>query len=172
MKVRCLVTYRRSGNHVNNLSDLLTPAQVQLTDLLLDPNNPRFSELGEALHAIPEARFAEPRVQSNTFEKMKDPTFDVAELRDTIKTIGFLPMDRIVVRRWKGSSPTEKFVVVEGNRRVTALKWLLDLHDAAKETLSSERLLNIKTLECLILDTDRAPASAALILPGLGLYRV
>ncbi len=152
---------------MNNLSDLLTPTQVQLTDLLLDPNNPRFSELGEALHAIPEARFAEPRVQANTFEKMKDPTFDVAELRDTIKTIGFLPMDRIVVRKWKGSSTTEKFVVVEGNRRVTALKWLLDLHDAAKETLASDRLLNINTLECLVLDTDRAPASAALILPGL-----
>jgi hypothetical protein len=87
---------------VDNLPSLLTPARLQLQDLLLDPNNPRFSELGEALHVIPEARFAEPKVQSNTFDKMKDSAFDVAELRDTIKTIGFLPMDRVVVRKWRG----------------------------------------------------------------------
>jgi hypothetical protein len=38
-------------------------------------------------------------------------------------------MDRIVVREWKGPSNAEtKYVVVEGNRRAAALKWLKDLH--------------------------------------------
>lgn len=109
---------------MNGLYSLLKPISVELRDLLLDPNNPRFSELGEALNTIPEGRFSDEKVQANTFEKMKDQMFDVAELRDTIKTIGFLPMDRLVVRRWKGVAKDgrEKFVVIEGNRRTTALR--------------------------------------------------
>jgi hypothetical protein len=153
---------------MNNLPDLLIPISLKLTDLLLDPNNPRFSELGEELNAVPEARFADERVQANTFDKMKNPMFDVAELRDTIKTIGFLPMDRIVVREWQGpASASKKFVTVEGNRRVAALKWLKDLHDIGKETLDEQRLKNITELECLLLKTELAQSSATLILPGL-----
>ena len=154
---------------MKNLSALLTPQSVNLCDLLLDPNNPRFSELGEELNPIPEGRFADDKVQSNTFEKMKDPLFDVAELRDTIKTIGFLQMDRIVVRRWKGttSDGRKKYVVIEGNRRVTALKWLLNLHDIGKETFDEERLSNLNKLESLVLDDTAVSTTATLILPGL-----
>lgn len=153
---------------MTSLPDVLTPIALKLDDLLLDPNNPRFSELGEELNPVPEARFADDRVQANTFEKMKNAIFDVAELRDTIKTIGFLPMDRIVVREWKGpSNAPKKYVVVEGNRRVAALKWLKDLHDIGKETFDEHKLKNITEFECLLLRTELAPAAATLILPGL-----
>ena len=157
----------RRDRQLDNLPGLLSSISLQLSDLLLDPNNPRFSELGEALHTIPESRFAEPKVQSNTFEKMKDTSFDVSELRDTIKTIGFLPMDRIVVRKWQSNVKPAKYVVIEGNRRVTALKWLVDLHNAAKETLDEAKLKNILELECLLLDTAHSSEYATLILPGL-----
>jgi ParB/Sulfiredoxin domain len=153
----------------NNLPSLLSPLNLTLDDLLLDPNNPRFSELGEELNPVAEGRFADEKVQANTLEKMKDSLFDVAELRDTIKTIGFLPMDRIVVRKWKGqtSSGKPRYVVIEGNRRVTALKWLVNLHDIGKETFSDSQLKNFTQLECLLLNDELAPASASLILPGL-----
>jgi hypothetical protein len=158
----------REGKTNMNLPDLLTPIALRLDELLLDPNNPRFSELGEELNSVPEPRFADDKVQANTFDKMKNHMFDVAELRDTIKTIGFLPMDRIVVREWKGPPGAQKkYVTVEGNRRVAALKWLLALHDIGKETLDAQKLKNIKELECLLLKTELAPASATLILPGL-----
>ena len=151
------------------LPNLLTPLKLKLGDLLLDPNNPRFSELGEELNPVPEGRFADDKVQANTLDKMKTPLFDVAELRDTIKTIGFLPMDRIVVRKWKGQSAdgSPKYVVIEGNRRVTALKWLINLHDIGKETFDEEQLKNFTDMECLLLNDELAPASASLILPGL-----
>lgn len=152
---------------MDNLPALLSPISLHLDQLLLDPNNPRFSELGEALNQIPEGRFADEKVQANTFEKMKDPTFDVAELRDTIKAIGFLPMDRIVVRKWKVASDPQKYVVVEGNRRATALKWLVDLHDVGKETFDDAKLNNLTAFECLQLDDETASSSATLILPGL-----
>ena len=86
------------------LGSFLTPIQLDLNQLLLDPNNPRFSELGEELKPILETRFAEEKVQTSTKEKMKSSIFDVSELKDTIKTVGFLPMDRIVVRKWRGTS--------------------------------------------------------------------
>ena len=154
---------------MTSLSDLLSPIDTKLDDLLLDPNNPRFSELGEQLNAVPEGRFADDKVQASAFEKMKNPLFDVAELRDTIKRLGFLPMDRIVVRKWKGHHPdgTRRFVVIEGNRRVTALRWLLSLHEEGKETFDESRLKNLTDLQCLLLDDELAPASATLVLPGL-----
>lgn len=152
---------------MDNLPTLLAPIILDLDQLLLDPNNPRFSELGEELNSIPEGRFADDKVQANTFEKMRDPMFDVVELRDTIKTLGFLPMDRIVVRLWRGVSDKPKYVVIEGNRRTTALKWLVNLHGVGKETFSDERLLNLTRVECLLLDDQIAPESAVLILPGL-----
>lgn len=114
-----------------------------------------------------EGRYADPKVQSNTFDKMRHDRFDVNELRDTIKTLGFLPMDRIVVRPWKVSSEPAKYVVIEGNRRVTALRWLIQLHDTGKETFSDEKLKNLQRIECLLLDDTLAPASATLVLPGL-----
>ena len=158
------------GSHLmNDLPNLLTPLQVKLGDLLLDPNNPRFSELGEELNPIPEGRFADEKVQTNTFENMKKPMFDVAELRDTIKTIGFLPMDRIVVRKWKGQAAdgSTRYVVIEGNRRVSALKWLINLHEIGKETFEDGQLKNFTEFECLLLNDDLAPNSASLVLPGL-----
>jgi len=93
-----------------DLPSLFAPIKLKLSELLLDPNNPRFSELGEELNPISEGRFADDKVQANTFRTMKDTdAFDVAELRDTIKTIGFLPMDRIVVRRWRGQQTGRQY---------------------------------------------------------------
>ncbi|MBS0362979.1 MAG: ParB-like nuclease domain-containing protein [Proteobacteria bacterium] len=152
---------------MDNLPDLLSPIELSLDQLLLDPNNPRFSELGEVLNSIPEGRFADEKVQANTYEKMRDPMFDVAELRDTIKAIGFLPMDRVVVREWKVKTEPTRYVVIEGNRRVTALKWLVGLHEIGKETFDEGRIKNYTQLECLLLNDDLASPSASLILPGL-----
>jgi len=149
------------------LPTFLKPIPVKLDDLLLDPNNPRFAELGQQV-AVQENRFADPKIQKSAFENMRSPRFDIAELRDTIKTLGFLQMDRLVVRQWRGGpSGSNKFVVVEGNRRVTALKWLVELHDSGKENFSPEQLKNFTELEVLLLDDVNAPPSSKLVLPGL-----
>jgi hypothetical protein len=148
-----------------SLAQALSHIDLDVVDLFLDANNPRFSELGEELVTVPENRFAEEKIQSKTMEKMKAPIFNVGELKDTIKTVGYLPMDRIIVKPWKGA--VGKYVVVEGNRRVTALKWLIELHDVGKESFSDEQLANFKRIPCLLLDESIAPAQAALILPGL-----
>ncbi len=154
---------------MQTLTHMLSPLDVVLSDLLLDPNNPRFSELGEELYVVPEARYAEEKVQSTAFERMKSSVFDVSELKDTIKTVGFLPMDRIVVRRWKGKATEQrqKYVIIEGNRRVTALKWLIQLHDTGKETLVQNQIENFTHISCLLLGDEFVNDTTLLILPGL-----
>lgn len=154
---------------MSTLQQYLKPIELGIDQLLLDPNNPRFAELGDSTNDVPDSRIAEDRVQNTTYEKMKSKRFDVAELRDTIKTVGYLPMDRIVVTEWSGSKKSEKkkYVVVEGNRRVTALKWLLELHDSARETLTTEEIKNFSNISALLLDEKKAPSQARFILPGL-----
>lgn len=148
------------------IAPLLSPIDVKLEQLLLDPNNPRFAELqGETVDDVKEERFAEAKVQQLTYERMKSAKFEVSELRDTIKNLGFLPMDRLVVRKW--NPDPNKYVVVEGNRRVTALTWLLELHDSGRETLTEDQLDNINNLQVLLLDENHAPANTRWILPGL-----
>lgn len=153
---------------MEQLSQFLSPLDVRLEDLLLDPNNPRFAELGEEPSAVPESRYAETKVQQTAYEKMKNSRFDVIELRDTIRELGFLPMDRLVIRKWRDSNPeAPKYVVVEGNRRVTALKWLLELYEQGKLQLTDGQRNSYSNFQVLRLDEERAPKSATLILPGL-----
>jgi len=146
------------------IASQLTPIRVRLDDILLDPNNPRFADLGEDEVKVPEAKFADAKVQAKTTLNMRNERFNVLELRDTVKSIGFLPMDRIVVRHWLPNP--KKFVLIEGNRRVTALKWLIELEEEGKWFPTPEQLANITSLEVLLLD-DNATQEVAWILPGL-----
>jgi hypothetical protein len=151
-----------------SLQGFLTPIDVDLDQLLFDPNNPRFAELGDPPDVVPEGRIAEARVQGDAFNKMKNPRFDVNELRDTIKSLGYLPMDRIVVRLWREANPEHpKYVVVEGNRRVAALRWLKELHETGRENLTDDQIENFTHLPALLLDVEHAPDSARWVLPGL-----
>src|ERR1700676_5279560 len=136
-----------------DLPGLLVPKTISLNDILLDPNNPRFAALGQPIDAVPEPRFAEKRVQDQAYDRMKTPRFDVPELRDAIKNLGFLPMDRIVVRRWHGpeNQQPQKYVVIEGNRRLAALKWLLELNETGRETFDENQIRNFTELQALVL---------------------
>lgn len=99
-------------------SEELEQRQLSLDQLFLDPNNPRF--WSERKKMTPEAKIPEPKNQDKTQKAIED--FGVKELRDSILRNGFLPMDRIVVRPIQGHG--DKYVAVEGNRRLAALKML------------------------------------------------
>jgi hypothetical protein len=77
-------------------------------------------------------------------------------------------MDRIVVRKWRGDPNTnQKYVIVEGNSRLAALRWLLELHESGKETFSGQQPENFNKLQVLVLDDQVAPDNAKWIFPGL-----
>ena len=126
----------------------LNPINVALDRLLLDPNNYRYRDLS-GYEAADEQRFHEPRVQERASEYLRNTeTFGLAALRDSIYRNGFIPLDRIVVRRYPHAEGF--YVLVEGNRRIAALRWLRENHEHAVVTLDKEvyeRLGNVEALE-------------------------
>ena len=133
--------------------------QIKVTpeDLLLDPNNPRlvndlnFTEKVEdkdimKLQPKLEARFSESGTTGDEFT-------DIRDLYDSMLRVGYVGIDRIVVREIEGLS---KFLVLEGNRRTSAIKRILknakkfthaDLQkfDEIKNTFDEIDVLHLKT---------------------------
>ena len=97
-------------------------AIVNFEDLFLDPNNLRFTNF-DGNKKVPVERIKEESVQKATLDKLKSDEFQVKALRDSIIEVGFLPIDRIVVTKLDDNS----FLVIEGNRRIAALKWIVEL---------------------------------------------
>lgn len=95
-------------------------ARTVATDkIYLDPNNPRFYT-EKTTKDIPDRRITDERVQLNASKEIQ--RYGIQELRHSILRNGFLPLDRIVVRPIEGTNGA--YVVVEGNRRLAALKSL------------------------------------------------
>ena len=101
-----------------NLRPQLAPIQVPLDRLLLDPNNPRFLE--GHVKEIEEKDFANSGVQQIAADRMGNYSLD--ELEQSITTNGWQPVDMIFVKRL--SALPDHYVVLEGNRRLMALRHL------------------------------------------------
>lgn len=118
---------------------------AKIENLFLDPNNPRFADISDDALNIPENRFVEDSVQKNTYQKMLHPKFDITSLAKSIETVGFLPVDSIVVKSLSDST----FVIIEGNRRVTAIKYLIEQHNNGQSLLTDEKINLLKEFDVL-----------------------
>ncbi|MCP4105184.1 MAG: ParB N-terminal domain-containing protein, partial [Desulfobacteraceae bacterium] len=99
--------------------------QASLKNLYLDPNNYRLIHEPDYI-AVSEKSVKEKSVQHRTFRLLaKDKNHNIQELLDSFKANGYLPVDQIQVRPLDDGG----YVVVEGNRRVAALKHLQSEHD-------------------------------------------
>lgn len=131
-------------------ADLLTEKEIDVDDLLLDPNNPRFSKHSDEMTPIEEA--GNEDVQEITMSRMKDRDnrFEIPELVSAIIEDGFIPVDKIFVQPVKG-----KYLVIEGNRRVTAIKTILEEH---QDKLTPEQLKKLRKLPCVVVDIEQEGA--------------
>lgn len=120
----------------------LVPTKVKLSQIYLDPNNPRLQKPDK--QRVSDDRIPEERVQSSCLEEIKKE--GIEDLIGSIRNSGFWTVDRIVLRPLKGG----KFVVIEGNRRVSALKILDEAHQKGIITLPSKTYEGIKEFEALI----------------------
>ncbi len=159
-----------------SLAARLSVTKVPLNELLLDPNNPRLLGERSGQTTIPDERISEDSVQSSTLELMKKDKFGVKDLKNSMLQIGYLPIDRIVVRKISGDG----YVIVEGNRRIAALKWLrestmageLELPEELKETMKSIEVYELQT-DADSLDKDRSIVQGVRHISGVkewGLY--
>lgn len=77
----------------------------------------------------PEDRFGLEQVQRTTLQRLQREA--LKELRNSIVANGFLPIERIVVTPYGDTG--DQYLVIEGNRRIAALKTIKEQHDAGIE---------------------------------------
>ena len=109
-------------------NSILETVELDLDTVYLDPNNPRFSE--DYAYIVPDERIVEGSVQDRAYDTMLRQ-HDIESLAQTIEKVGFLRIHRIVVRKLE--SHPDAFVVVEGNRRISACRYLQSQHLDGKE---------------------------------------
>lgn len=99
--------------------------KVSLRNLFLDPNNYRLIHETEQID-VPDDKVKDKDVINRTFKLIVGDKFqNIQDLIDSFKANGYLPVDQIQVRELQDGG----FVVVEGNRRVAALKYLSSEYD-------------------------------------------
>ncbi|RJS74955.1 hypothetical protein CW712_05640 [Candidatus Bathyarchaeota archaeon] len=132
------------------ISSRLKPKKVNVTDILLDPNNPRLAEIGGQ---EPEEGIDEDRVQEDAFRRLKEEV-GIDDLRSSIATVGFLPISMLVVRKHLKDG-SNKYVVIEGNRRIAAIKWILrEAPPGITRDIINERRNQLTELDVIELETD------------------
>ncbi len=141
--------------------DLLKEKVLDIESLLLDPNNPRFSRHHNDI--TPFEKVADPAVQKVAYEQMLSRAnhFEIEDLVAAIKADGFIHVDKIFVQKVKDN----KYLIIEGNRRITAIKKILE-DDA--ETIEPELKKQISKIPCIVIDTSE-PGAEELIRKILGL---
>jgi len=118
---------------------------LNINDLLLDPNNPRFLKFHK--QQTSENLYSDPDIQKATLNKMVEEE-EVNEVESSIKRTGFLDLDPVFVKKIKGE---KKYIVLEGNRRISAIKNLLKKHKEAKtesDKLSDEVYPTLQEINC------------------------
>ena len=147
----------------------LKPITVDLDHLYLDPNNPRFAKSLDLAAIVPDNDV--PGVQQrveNLFVNERDSEREsnedeseaeegkvrIGDLVRSMQEIGFVPIDRVVVRKLDGSATD--YVVIEGNRRVRAAKYLrgLNISNPEQRRKHDEIVPTLEKLDVLLLDTS------------------
>ena len=91
--------------------------------LLLDPSNPRIVLLTDDEIDCEPRRLSDEKIQNYILSVVDKEEFHVAEVIKSIRQDGYIPVgNKMIVERVPGS---DKFLVLEGNRRTAAIKHLL-----------------------------------------------
>ncbi len=116
----------------------LKSIQIRPKQLVLDPNNPRIVLDVDTGRKFTPRELPLPSVQNYILSVINKQTYHIADLIRGIRASGFIDKgDDMIVQR---IARTDKYLVVEGNRRTTAIKHLLKeekkLRPSVRDTLS------------------------------------
>ena len=137
--------------HPGALHPDLEPAAISLDKLYLDPNNPRFVTAG--WNRLPDEDVGKEAVQDEVRTKLIQQ-FDVDRLRKNMEVNGYLPIDRVIVRE----IAPDKYVVLEGNRRICAAK-LISRYAQDGQRVDDAVKNSLLEIPCLIYTGQKADAA-------------
>lgn len=136
-------------------------ADLPLSSLLLDPNNYRIQD-EDGYAPISNKKLHLDTTQEAAAKNLKNE--GLKELRDSIVSNGFLPIERIVVTPFEieatdepgdepQPAPPKKYLVIEGNRRVAALKQIAT--EAAQGVDIPQNVLDVlNAVPCVVVEQD------------------
>jgi len=127
----------------------LNEITVRPSDLLLDPNNYRFQDLGDYVRVDPD-RLHEEAVQAKARLRIRGGD-TLNPLKASILKNGFISVERIVVRPYEKAPG--KYVVVEGNRRLAAITSILDEHTAGA-SVDPKILTSLEEIPVLVANAE------------------
>ena len=120
----------------------LRTIRVEPSQLLLDPNNPRFVTTSPITRRYTPAQVADPTTQDWIRSRVRAKEHHVQRLIDSIREIGFVGgVHEIIVK----SHGRGKYLALEGNRRTAALQFLLANPDQVRpDVLQSIQKIDVK----------------------------
>lgn len=121
----------------------LVETVVDLKKIFLDPNNPRFTS--KSWDNISDEHISEDSIQEVTKQRLVQE-FSIYKLVDNIKINGFLPIDRIIVKKFA----EDKYVVLEGNRRICAAKIIMENYEKDSDYVSDDVIDSLMQISCLV----------------------
>lgn len=124
---------------------------LPISQLLLDPNNFRFQDETEFVRADTD-RFAERSVQERASKRIRGE--GLVELKNSIISNGFLAVERLVVRLYRERTDgAPLYLVLEGNRRLAALQWIKQDHEAGVN-IPDNVLSVLEAVPVIVIDSD------------------
>lgn len=127
----------------NALNKELIDAVIEIDKIYLDPNNPRFTSV--KWNDVSSDHIADEGIQRITRRKLEEE-FSIYKLVENIRINGFLTIDRIIVKKFE----EDKYVVLEGNRRVCAAKEIMEIYQKNNNEIDEDVLDSIKQIKCLV----------------------
>ncbi len=119
---------------------------VSPEELLLDPNNPRLQHRAGGPTKYDPDDLADGQLQERIRRALHDKEHAVKRLVDSVKENGYVNIDSIFV---KALPSVNKYLVIEGNRRTTAIKTiLLNPEGVRPDKLKTLEKIPVKELIC------------------------
>ncbi len=149
------------------MSSLLSQTELSISNLILDPHNPRFEKSFSDI-VIPSGDVWADNVQKGILGRFSitenhsngEDVTNIEILYKSILSTGFQTIDKIVVMELAEASG--KYLVVEGNRRVASLKTIqtryedeLDPFDRSQGREEKSSLISsLESITCQLLNTE------------------
>lgn len=127
---------------------------VEPQELLLDPSNLRFILTEKEFGRYSNSEIASNHVQDKIYQKLIDnKEFDVKGLVTRITTNGWIPEGGFYIKKISG---TKKYLVLEGNRRSCAIRYILE-HPGGVRPDVLKTIKSIGAQELIVFDKKLEP---------------
>jgi len=125
---------------MSNLVPTLIKRNVKVEKLILDPNNPRLITRSSDTCETSESIDRVIQTHSKMCGDAGNDPYRIKELENSIKMNGWWPIDFIFVKKLDDSG---RFLVLEGNRRVTAIQNIRNDENADKKIRDSLETIDV-----------------------------